>query len=561
MFRERYLTFAELTAQVQAWAADHPDLVRLTSIGASREGRELWMLTIGRDPDRLRPGVWIDGNMHAQEVCGSSVALAIAEDVIALHSGGGAIRGLAPSMADRVRDVLFYVLPRMSPDGAEVVLGSGQPVRSVPRLSRPNLQHPRWVASDVDGDGEIRLMRVVDPAGELVAHPDHPSMLVPRELGDDGPFYKVYLEGTIENFDGHNVPSPVFLDDNDTDFNRNFPFAWKPAEKQIGAGAFPLSEPETRAVVETTSAMPHLFAWLNLHTFGGVFIRPLGDKPDSEMNPEDLALYRELGKWAEDITGYPMVSGFEEFTYAPDTPIYGDLTEYAFHQRGCVAYVVELWDLFAQAGLERKKRFVDNYSHLDRDDLARIAAWDRDANGGRVFGEWRAFEHPQLGAVEIGGSDPRFGLWNPPPDRLAEVCDKQSQHFLRLAAMAPSISIREVSREKVGGVTRLAIAVENFGYLPTYVLASARELELSEPLTVELEASGGAALATGARQPIGHLDGWGRGCYGGDGTAYYLRTRGTTGRKVVEIAATGSGVIRARAGSCRVGHVTASFEI
>ena len=66
-----------------------------------------------------------------------------------------------------------------------------------------------------------------------------------------------------------------------------------------------------------------------------------------------------------------MVSGSEEFTYEPDTPLHGDLTDYAYHQRGAVAYVVELWDLFKQAGLERKKRFVDNYTHLTRADMLR----------------------------------------------------------------------------------------------------------------------------------------------------------------------------------------------
>src|SRR5438034_9408441 len=87
MFRNSYQINEELSHNVQGWASAQPDLVRVASIGKSPEGRDLWLLEIGADPDRLRAAAWVDGNMHASEVCGSSVALAIAEDVIALHRG------------------------------------------------------------------------------------------------------------------------------------------------------------------------------------------------------------------------------------------------------------------------------------------------------------------------------------------------------------------------------------------------------------------------------------------------------------------------------------------
>ena len=87
-FRSRYLRQPELEAQLRAWCEAFPALARMKSIGRSVEGRDLWVLTIGPDPDRVRPSVWIDGNMHAAEVCGSSVALAIAEDALRLHLDG-----------------------------------------------------------------------------------------------------------------------------------------------------------------------------------------------------------------------------------------------------------------------------------------------------------------------------------------------------------------------------------------------------------------------------------------------------------------------------------------
>ncbi len=565
-FRQRFLSYDELTRQVKSWADAFPSLCRTTSIGRTPEGRELWLLTLGPDPDRARPSAWVDGNMHASELCGSSVALAIAEDVLRLHlrsDGKPAGPKVSAAVDSRLRDVRFYVLPRMSPDGAEAVLTSGRYVRSVPRDERPARHHARWRSEDVDGDGLALSMRVKDPGGEMIESSEVPGLLLPRTVDDLPPYYKVYPEGVIENFDGNNVPSPYFLSDNQTDLNRNFPHFWAHDAKQEGAGAFPLSEVESRAVVEFATQHPEIFLWLNLHTFGGVFIRPLGDKPDTKMNQQDLALFRQLGAWAEELTGYPMVSGNEEFLYEPDTPIYGDLSDYAYHQRGAIAYVVELWDLFKQVGFERKKRFVDNYTHLTRADMQLIGAWDRDKNEGRAVRPWRAFTHPQLGEVEVGGIDARIGLWNPPPSEMPKICADQTAHFLRTAALAPAVVVDPVETTVLSsGLTRVTLTVANHGYLPTFILASAKELTHNEPLWADVSCEG-CELAEPdlAHREIGHLEGWGRGLFDGSGALYYMQTRGTTGARTVSWVVRGRGALSVRVGSCRVGWTNRRVEI
>src|SRR5207249_1029417 len=194
--------------------------------------------------------------MHASEVCGSSVALAIAEDVIALHRGEDRL-DLPAHVKERLKSVLFYVLPRMSPDGAEAVLRDGRWVRSNPRDRRPHPPVARWVSGDVDGDGRVLSLRRQDPSGEYVEDPDLPGVMLPRRLEDAGPYYKLWPEGTIENFDGTHVPDPHYLSDNDVDLNRNFPHSWKPEPEQVGAGPFGASEPESRAVIEWATAHPN----------------------------------------------------------------------------------------------------------------------------------------------------------------------------------------------------------------------------------------------------------------------------------------------------------------
>ena len=562
-FRTSYLDHARLTTQLTAWAEAFPDLCRLESIGKTPEGRDLWLLVLGRDPKRIRPAVWVDGNMHAGELSGSSVALAIAEDVLRLLAGETPPHDLAPAIARRLSDVLFYILPRMSPDGAEAMLTTGRYVRSVPRDDRPDRGRPRWRSGDVDGDGLALVMRVVDPTGEYVEPPAFPGLLVPRDLEDEGPFYKVYPEGTIEHWDGHTIPTPVFNQDNPIDLNRNFPWSWSPAHEQIGAGPFPMSEPESRAVVEFTSRHPEIFAWLNLHTFGGVFIRPLGHAADTKMDQEDLEIFKQVGQWAEQLTGYPTVSGFEEFLYEPDKPIHGDLTDYAYNQRGCLAYVVELWDLFHRLGLPRPKKFVDYYQKLGKTELVKLAWWDREENEGRIVRPWKKVKHPQLGDVEVGGVDPRYGLWNPPPDLLPTLCQAQAHHLLQVAALSPALVIGRVERVPLGdGLTRVDVVVENHGYLGSYGMPSAKKLDWNEPVFADATGEGGVQLvdANLSHVVLGHLDGWGRGLEGAN-NLFHLRSRGNTSSARASWVVRGKGRLHVRAGSCRAGFVDHQIDV
>jgi hypothetical protein len=553
MFRQKYLDYAELTAQLAAWQKAHPGFVRVTTLGKSAEGRDIPLLTLGRDPDSHRPAIWVDGNMHATELCGSSVALAIAEDVIAIHRN--AASSLPAHMQQVLREALFYIVPRMSPDGAEAVLKTGRYVRSSPLDARLHKGHAYWEAQDFDGDGDIGFMRQASDDGELVELAGHPNVMVPRGPEDPPPYYKLYPEGRIVNFDGRRIPDPYFLSDNQYDFNRNFPYSWAPEHEQEGAGDYPGSAPETRAILDFSIKHPNIFTWLNLHTFGGVLIRPLGDKSDDKMDQGDLAVYRQVEQWATELTGYPTVSGFHEFLYVPDKPLKGDLTDYAYHQRGALAYVIELWDLFRQIGMERKKPFVDVYSHLDRKDYIALAKWDREVNKGRVFKPWRKATHPQLGEVEVGGIDNRVGISNPPYEMLAKVCEQHSAAFLRVAALVPRVSVEVISQDRIAeGLTRLEIRIANKGYLGTYGLSSAKKLAHSEPLRVTLEGEGVKLTApVESVIEIGHLEGWGQGLYSG-ANVFFPWTRGNVHEKFVTLVVQGKGKLRVKVGSVRVGY-------
>jgi hypothetical protein len=549
--RRRYLRYAEQQALLQRLAAEHPDLVRLQRLGSSAEGRPLYVVVVGRDPDRARPALWIDANMHAGEVVGTNVALAFVDDLLALHAGDNR-HNLSPAVAAAVREALVLVAPCLSPDGAEAMHATGRFVRSSPVDERAT-QRPRWRQVDVDGDGQVRRMRVLDPCGGFVESRSVPGLMLPRDVDDEGPFYALYPEGVIDDWDGETVPPWGFYDDNPLDLNRNFSHGWQPEHLQDGAGDYAGSAPEARALMAFATKNPHLYFWINLHTYGGVWIRPRGDASDDKLAGSDRALFRLVEEWTTEHAGVPTVSGFHEFLYTPETPLYGDLADYAFHQRGAWSWAVELWDVYARAGLPRPKRFVDVYGHQSRGQIELVARFLASL-GANPIRPWQKAAHPQLGDVEIGGLDARFAVWNPPPGPLVdEQCRRHAAVFFRLLALLPRLHVTTTRTALSPTTSLLQVTVENRGGVSTLGPATARDLAHNEGIVVIVEPA--ERVVDGPRRRLGHLGGTHAGRFGGVGTWPYQSSQGEPPRRHARFVVRDDTPVTIRVGSARTGFV------
>ncbi len=560
--RQSYWRFAQLQQWLTQLAADNADIVRVERYGSSAEGRPLYMVTVGQEPERVRPALWVDANMHSSELLGVQVAVSFINDLIALHRGTLTGHGLSSPVMQAAKAALVHVVPTLSPDGLEAVLDDGRFVRSSP-VGPDNTRRPRWRQCDLDGDGQVRRMRVVDPCGAFVESKALPGLMLPRSVDDEGPFYALYPEGVIDDWDDTHVPPWGAFDDNPLDLNRNFSWGWRPEGEQEGAGDYAGSSPEARALMALATRLPHIMCWVNLHTFGGVWIRPLGSAPDSKLAFSDRAIFGLVEDWAQQHAGVPTVSGFEEFTYVPERPLCGDLSDFAWHQRGAYSWSVELWDIFARAGLPRMKRFVDRYADQRPADIEHLAR-ALSAMGATSVLPWTPLSHPQLGDVEVGGFDPRFSVWNPPEGPLVdEVCGGHIAVFFRLLSLMPVLHVTS-TREPLGDDSFLVtVTVENRGGLPTHGPQHGAGLPHSEGIFVEAVDGGGGddAVVVSARvkgprrQNIGHLGGTQLGRFGAGATWPYQNTEGLPARRRCTMVVQGAAPLTVRVGSVRTGFV------
>jgi murein tripeptide amidase MpaA len=497
---DTYLRYEELTRTLHALAQDHPGLCKVESIGKSYEGREIWLAELTNaetGPADEKPAFWVDGNTHAGEVTGSMAALYLIEHLLENYG--------TDDLATRLLDEqAFYILPRLSPDGAERYLTTPFTLRATLRPWPEAEEEPGLHPEDVDGDGNILQMRVEDENGEWRVSEKDARLMVPRAPDEAGAtYYRLYREGTFKDYDGfeRKMARPLY----GLDMNRQYPYHWQDEERD--AGPYPLSEPESRAQVDFFLEHKNIFGVHTYHTFCGAILRPYSNRPDDEMREHDLAVYKALGERGTQITGYPNISVYHDFTYESKKYITGAFDDWAYDYYGVFAFTIEFWSMARAAGVEVKD-FIEFFRDPPEEASLKMLAWNDGELGGEGFVPWRPFDHPQLGRVEIGGWKTKFTAQNPPPKFLEAECEKLTRFALSHASTAPRLRTRLTTEELSPGLRRLELVVENAGYLPTNVSRVAADKKLARPVEVRLDLPEGASLVSGEREvELGHLAG------------------------------------------------------
>ena len=520
---DHYYKYDELEKNLKYFSDKYPELCDLESICVTEENRNVYAMTITNKKTGAaldKPAFHIDGNTHAGEVTGSMAAM---HAIDVLLTGYGEDKVIT-KILDRMT---IYVVPRISPDGAETYLTTPYSIRSVNRVHNPENGGIR--SEDLDGDGVIRMMRIPTPYGAWKKDKDDSSIMAKRDPGDaDGEFYDIYVEGNFEAFDGdENLKEKK--EDWSLDFNRNYPYGWFPENRQAGAGKYPLSNPETKAMADWIIEHPNIGGVSTNHTSGGIILYPPGTRPSTAVSEKDINQFIEIANMGKEELGYEPLNIYDSFIADPANYDSGAFDDWCYQSQGIVAYTVELWDLAKRVGVP----LVWNARNKEsaQDELKRFVAcmkWVKE-NAPEYYEDWKPFHHETFGDVEIGGFNFKFSQQNPPESFLNGVLEQMTRFMIRFAQSMPRFTIDTLTSEKVSDdIYKVTAVVGNLGYLPTNLTEEAKKLNISKE--VEVTISGGKVISGLEKTKIGNLEGYGStstgtNFYGNISTDYNAKAR------------------------------------
>jgi len=471
---DHYHDEAEIEAFLRRITARTPGLTKLVEYGRSREGRPLLAVEINNPatgPAAEKPAFYSDGNIHGGEVLGGEGMLYLLQKIVAGYRDDRTLRKLVDTRA-------FYLVPVVNPDGREISV-------STPENHRWNVRPmdedgdgrmDEDPPEDLDGDGLILRMRVKDPRGKWKVSAEDPRLMVPRAKGEtEGTFYRVFSEGLDNDGDGR------FNEDirGGVDLNRNFPSNWSPG--QFASGPYPLSEPETRALIEYITSRPNIAAIHTFHTSGGMILRfPTLADQDWEFPAADVADYDAIAGAGVAITLYDNYARDKKSIVDLMHPGHGVFNDWGSKVFGVLAMTTEMW-----------KHPLSGIKELQ---------WNDEVLKGKGFVAWHAFRHPQLGPVELGGWD-RWSTASPPPRLMEPELERNARWVLTFAARLPRLVLRRARATRVegkAGLFDLDAVAANEGWMATATRQAADVLKTARPVTARMELSG-ASLVEGRK--------------------------------------------------------------
>lgn len=490
----RFYSAEEIYGLLDRIEAAFPNLVSHQVIGQSFEKRELRVYTVTnaeKGADLSKPAMWIDGNVHGNEVQGGEAAVYAVWYVTENY-------GSNPEITELLDRSALYVLPMQNPDGRAHWFAEAHDAHSSRTGYEPtdddlDGRFDEDAADDLDGDLQITQMRKYLPGqGTHRQDPYDPRILErvrPNDKGLRGDWIVLGEEGIDNDGDGRINEDPG----GGYDMNRAWPSMWQPEYVQGGAGPYPLHWPESLSIARFLLAHPNVAGVQSFHNAGGMILRGPGAEAFGEYPAADVRVYDELGRDGERMLPFYRYMVIWKDLYT----VFGGFVTWTYEGLGIVSFTNELWSS-EQYFPDKSKDPNPGQNFFGTSSQAERLFFDDKLLMGAGFVDWHPFEHPLYGPVEIGGFRKDVGRV-PPTFLIEEMIHRNALFCLKHAREMPRVSIEEPTVVDLGqGILAIDVVFRNERLIPTRT-ARAAEKKIGEPDAYTLSGKGVEVLAGGFR--------------------------------------------------------------
>jgi hypothetical protein len=399
--------------------------------------------------------MFIEANVHGNEIQGAEVTL---YTIWYLMENYGRIADVTKLVDERV----FYIVPSVNPDGRDYFLhgtGSGSRTGHIPVDDDGDGVADEDGPDDLNDNGVIEQIRKYVPGqGDYRISHDDPRIMERVPSGETGDWVLLGSEGSDNDGDGRVNEDPV----GGYDPNRNYASDWQPDYIQGGSMDYPFQLPEARALNDFMMARPNIAGMQSYHNSGGMILRGPGSAWYGDYPPSDIRVYDELGENGERILPYYNYLVIWRGLYT----VHGGSIDWTNDGLGIVSFSNELWNggqyfnspLLQEQQEDPNSPISGQKSRYFFNDFLEF---------GDQFVEWAPFEHPQFGAVEMGGWKKLFGRVNPRFLGM-ELFHRNMAFTLYHADQMPLMTMGETTVEGMGGNTyRVRVDIRNDRLIPT----------------------------------------------------------------------------------------------
>lgn len=487
-----YRDYKELSETLKDLQSKHPRISNLISLAKTEGGKDIWALEIGNFKNKNQPGLAILGGVDGSYISGPELCLRFAEEILSSST--------TDSISNLLDSVLFYVIPNVSPDASEQYFSD---------LKYTRRKNARETDDDRDGrvnedpfedmneDGMITSLRIRDPKGTWIVHPDDERVMIPadKKEGEKGK-YILITEGVDNDLDKNfNEDGPGGIT-----FNKNLPYKFE--HFKPGAGDYPVSEIETKAVLDYLYEKWNVFAIL---TFGPSdnlsapqqYIKSEADKQIiSGILESDATINSFISKKYNEISG--------EISHPQTKLSNGSFMQWAYFHYGRLSFSTPAFYIpeikIKPDSLESSKKKKEDFNAE-----VNFMRWADSTFQEEYFLNWTPIQHPDFPdhQVEIGGLFP-YVRDNPPASLMDSISRTHNEFIVWLSSQRPVLQIINIRSESIGkNLYRLEMDIYNRGYFPALSEIGIKTRWVKKP-KISLTLDAGQEIISG--RPIQLLD-------------------------------------------------------